>query len=706
MAARICAVVGPSLWGPQVQTPSTVVTESAGASQDLNVGFPPSFHIAWREAAQNQQKVVFSGLWRPLCSRPSSVQPGASWVALVQSLDLGHLGDVGLEVPLDAHLQCDHAARAAHARAVEADLHHACVGHVHEFDIAAVGLHGGTDEFDHPRDAVEDGGGGGSGGHHGIVATKPWRELALPMKDFLRGGTDAAAVLVLMMLAGCGSSQPARLPLEVLQDRSADGGARVAALEEVAKQAETNASVRGVMVTTLEEIAVNPQQPRGLRVEAIERLLKGDQAERMKVRFAGLVVREPDPAIVSILSDRAAREKWAGWSAPLVRVWAREGGRPTQQEIEKGASPSFAASGERALRLLIDASSDSAINEVLWKHTLDGAGAGGVASDTNASQDAEVRRDAWTVLARRDADGSVRRGLLASGSAPTTEAGQRVIEGLRAGVAEWRVLPKSGEELRWMLALRQGSTPAHEAWRAGVREAIAKTGDVGELRMRHLEPMRWANAYWPEALGMSRQQLAGELAKAREGRRLVSRSWAIGAKRLAYREDGGGDGFAGLSWGDLLNVLVLDRAIGTPSVARSLVQQAMLDHRDSTSEYGGLFLETAATRGVLTPVLYPPRAKDKRGDLMFAAPDEMIRDQDMAAAQYHFHAAALRNSEAAGPSEEDVAYAGAWERGCLVFTSVREGLLNVDYYQPGGEGAGVVVDLGVIGEGGWDRGAK
>lgn len=528
------------------------------------------------------------------------------------------------------------------------------------------------------------------------------------MMDFKRGGTDAmvtaAMVMGLWTFAGCGASQPPRLPLEVLQDRGADASARVAALEEVSKQSETNASVRGVLLTTLEEIAVNPQQPRGLRLEAIDRLLRGEQAERMRGRFAGLVVREPDPAIVSVLCDRAGRERWAGWSGPLVRVWARAGGRPSEQELQKGASESFAASGERAARLLIagDAqATDAAINEFLWKHALDGSGAG-----ADAAQDAEVRRDAWTVLARRDADGSVRRSLIASGPSPASDAGQRVLDGLRGGVSDWRVLPNSGEELRWLLALRSGATPAHEAWRAGVREALARTGDVGELRMRHLEPMRWANANWPQALSMSRQQLAEELAKAREGRRFSSRSWAMGSKRIAYREDGGGDGFAGLSWGDLLNVLALDRAISTPAVARSLVQQAMLDHRDATSEYGGLFLETAATRGTLTPVLYPPRAKDKRGDLMFAAPDEMIRDQDMAAAHYHFHAAALRNSEAAGPSEEDLAYAGAWERGCLVFTSVREGLLNVDYYQPGGQGAGVVLDLGVIGEGGWERGAK
>jgi hypothetical protein len=519
------------------------------------------------------------------------------------------------------------------------------------------------------------------------------------MMDFKRRRMDVVGALVvgagLAIAGGCGSQASTRLPLEVLQDRSADAGARVAALAEVEQQATANASVRGALRGALEEIAVNPQQPRRLRVEAVERLLAGENSEQMRARFAGLVVREPDPAMVALLCDRAAREKWAGWSGALVRVWAREGGRPTEAEIEKGASPSFAASGERAVRTLVGEDAGG-LNDFLWSHAIDGAG---------SDADAEVRRDAWTLLARRDADGSIRRAGVAGGRTAATDSGRRVLEGLRAGVQAWRVLPASGEELRWMLALGQGTSSPQEAWRAGVRDGLAKVGDVGELRMRHLEPIRWASVHWPEALAMSRQQLASELARSLNGRRFVARSWAASAKRAAFREDGGGPDFAGLSWGDLLNVLVLDRAIGTPAVARSLVQQAMLDHRDTTSEYGGLFLDTPATRGAYTAVLYPPRAKDKRGDLMFAAPDDMARDQDTAAAHYHFHAAALRNSEVAGPSEEDLAYAGAWERGCLVFTSVREGLLNVDYFQSGVGGV-AVLDLGVIGEGGWQVGAK
>ncbi len=46
----------------------------------------------------------------------------------------------------------------------------------------------------------------------------------------------------------------------------------------------------------------------------------------------------------------------------------------------------------------------------------------------------------------------------------------------------------------------------------------------------------------------------------------------------------------------------------------------------------------------------------------------------------------------AGPGPGDRNYANATRANCLVFTSVREDTLNVDFYRHGG----VVVDLGVV----------
>lgn len=93
-----------------------------------------------------------------------------------------------------------------------------------------------------------------------------------------------------------------------------------------------------------------------------------------------------------------------------------------------------------------------------------------------------------------------------------------------------------------------------------------------------------------------------------------------------------------------------------------------------------------------TAVLYAPRPGQRMGDERFVASDDMLAASDCAIAHYHFHAQRVRNKEYAGPSGGDLQYAARYGRSCLVLTSVGEGVLGVDYYQPNG----VVIDLGEI----------
>ena len=66
----------------------------------------------------------------------------------------GHLWDLLAEAAFDPHVKGEIAARAPVAGAVKADLHDAALGHVDQFDIAPVGLHGRPDQLDHGTDAV------------------------------------------------------------------------------------------------------------------------------------------------------------------------------------------------------------------------------------------------------------------------------------------------------------------------------------------------------------------------------------------------------------------------------------------------------------------------------------------------------------------------------------------------------------------------
>lgn len=64
---------------------------------------------------------------------------------------------MGLEVPLDTELKCHSARRTADARPVEAYFNHSIRRDADQFDIAAIGLHGGSDKTNDLGDALSNG---------------------------------------------------------------------------------------------------------------------------------------------------------------------------------------------------------------------------------------------------------------------------------------------------------------------------------------------------------------------------------------------------------------------------------------------------------------------------------------------------------------------------------------------------------------------
>jgi hypothetical protein len=155
-----------------------------------------------------------------------------------------------------------------------------------------------------------------------------------------------------------------------------------------------------------------------------------------------------------------------------------------------------------------------------------------------------------------------------------------------------------------------------------------------------------------------------------------------------------------LVWGDYLVMLVVDEALATAGVPGQLFEQARLDMRDETTEYGGLVAARLSGRGAmfadgaetLMVTMFTPRPNQREGNEVFVASEDMVQQGDQSLVHYHFHAQKPDNKAFAGPSEGDMAYATRSGRGCLVFTLVDEGTMNVDYYQPDG----AVVDLGEI----------
>jgi len=83
--------------------------------------------------------------------RPTSDQPpagGWSAVVSVDRLDAGDLREAIPQTPFDASLKRHGARWATDAGAVESDPDHAAFRHFDQFEVATIGLDGGTDEID------------------------------------------------------------------------------------------------------------------------------------------------------------------------------------------------------------------------------------------------------------------------------------------------------------------------------------------------------------------------------------------------------------------------------------------------------------------------------------------------------------------------------------------------------------------------------
>jgi hypothetical protein len=323
----------------------------------------------------------------------------------------------------------------------------------------------------------------------------------------------------------------------------------------------------------------------------------------------------------------------------------------------------------------------------------------------------KIQSDAWALLVRLDKDGSHRARLLASDSRVTGAQGQDpALVDLRAAAADLKAVPTTGPELDWVRMLRSPGNTVNAAWwraAAAAVERLSPDQSLG-LELRHAEPVRWAAANRPGWLTMNREQLRSELdARLRERKR-----YSRGADNTDISRDPpdtilGYD--AKLAWADLLTILVLDEALSDPSVRAALFEQVHEDRANKQTEYGGALeavwpdsdpskpLPGASLEGAFDARLYlpvvPPRLLNARaGDTRFIASEQMLASTPRALAHYHFHVQNERNEQYAGPSSGDMDYAASYARNCLVFTSIKDGVLNADYYQRNG----AKIDLGEV----------
>lgn len=439
------------------------------------------------------------------------------------------------------------------------------------------------------------------------------------------------------------------------------------AIEASADAAARGEVEPGVLRESLKRAAWSRASATKVRLAAIAALIEDEpNLDDTRSMLRLMLPTEPDFGVIERISTLAGERGWEDLTPSLVRSWSRG--------VEK--KPDAERPERRALEMLHPgAPVEDAVFRVF-------AGA----YPEHAMKERE-RTAAWGLLQRLDADGSRTRELLATNSAlgeGDSEA-DRTLAVLRRAAADFGCVPRTGEQLEWLLRL---SRDEHQGFWESARQIVdvLDAEQRAGMELRHLPGLIWAREHRPEWLNAPREALLSTLEAGLEGSRKHERAGGdqttAGRSLLRAARDR-------LGWGDVLlaNIGVLVRQ--NAGAAGLLFTQAEQDRSDTSTEYGGVIrAEGAGFRAIG----FAPRPNQRKGDREFVASEDMLVAGATALFHYHFHAQKERNGEYAGPSIGDLAYARTHGRSCLVLTSVGAGVLNVDYYQPNG----AILDLGEI----------
>lgn len=501
-----------------------------------------------------------------------------------------------------------------------------------------------------------------------------------------------ASILVSVEAAtsGCASNAQKRLeqePLTVLRNPQRPLNEREIAADAAWKQAKRSPEDKAAVSATFKEMIWSASLAPSLRVRLYRCLAEDpdpESAEDIRRQTRLMIPREPSREMELILCQTAAAKGWADCIPALIRSYSRNVPLVKDQD--------------RAERIaLIQLSGGTPLVEVVFAVFLNPPDED---PDSPADFRDRTRADAYDVLGKLDTSGAYRKRLLEDPALASDD--DSVVKLLRRAVAQLKVIPISGEELRWLERLADPKNTRDAAWWTEVQGIVASMPPekLDGLQMRHLESVRVASVYHADLFAKDRAALLSDMKSAIGGRKTVQRSnEAQGLVKAAKEQIEVWEN--GLSWGDLLSIALLDRAVRQKDFVERIFVYVGLDREDRTTEYGGLILTTqnvgdgrAVTDhpGKIVAWLFPPRPGQRPNDTEFVAPEEMILSSDRALAHFHFHVHRARNSEVAGPSAGDLEYAARCGRNCLVFTSLGTEELDVDYYQPNG----VVVDLGTI----------
>lgn len=498
------------------------------------------------------------------------------------------------------------------------------------------------------------------------------------MKDRL---IARAGLLLVLLLASCASPRytPSGNALLDLRNPDLRPEQRVRAADDAWALMLAQQQDRDTTRTAFKDLAWSSAAPIDVRAACVAHLLDdpNSQGQADARAMANLMLpTERSRTVVSAIAARAGQNGWKEMTSALVRSYAR----PVEG----------VADDQRAERIaLMQLHPNRPLAETLFEVFLD-PGYDDTPAELRLNQ--RTRADVWDLLGRVDESGALRRGLIQRAQAgDVPESTRASVRALQRALETLSVVPRTGDELRWIESLNNGSAD-NESWWAEASSAVSGLSVEKRegLEIRHIEPIRWAWQHRRDLPARSRAELLEDLSKALEGRTHFKRTAeqrVLDQPRRERLSDWAGQ----LSFGDLVALHVIDMASRDPAVVKRLYEQVEIDRQDRTTEYGGVIEPSEGSSFRI--LLFRPRVRDRNSDTEFVASEDMIRYADRALAFYHQHVQSGAETKHAGPSEADLIYAARSGRSCVVFTAVGKAGLNVDYYQPNG----VVIDLGTVG---------
>ncbi|MFI4883234.1 MAG: hypothetical protein ACIAQU_11695 [Phycisphaerales bacterium JB064] len=488
----------------------------------------------------------------------------------------------------------------------------------------------------------------------------------------------ALLLAAFIVLPGCASrsKQLSGDPLTDFQNPELRTPQRVAAMRAAWEDPNADRStIRG----PLKDLVWSDQTPRELRLEATDLLMSDDSWSGLRDSQTFIRARVPtekDWDVIRRMGRQAVARGWQDLTAAFVRSYAvRDANIPDELRVEKAILQ--ALNPDQSLELIA--------TRVFLNPQQGMLGTPGTGSAIDL--DARAREAAWDLLARLDPSGEARKAVLQRPDLPTDEQGAQTLATIRRGLSELGVVPRNGEELRWLITL---ANDRGSPWWNQTAAAVAQLSEEQSqgLKLRNLEAVRWASIYREPWMRDDRVQLEGRL-RARIGDRETTPRRADSRELRSVPQELD-EASRSLSWGDIMGMLAVDVALHDPEVMKRVFEQVEMDRADEATEYGGLLFVDGSGRFVAQ--MYPPRPQHRKGDDQFVASSDMVEQSVRALAMYHFHVMRERNSRFAGPSEEDLAQAKGQGRLGVVITSINEDELNVDVYTD----APASVDLGTL----------